>query len=401
MTTAIGFLNDQILVRGPDGRLGTDEAFVRFLLAFGRYFDRVVLISRVAPGRAASAPALSLDRPGVEVVELPFYPRIGSLLITPWRWWPAIDRALESIQQLDALWLNTGHPISMRAMTKLGDRARPQLIAALRGNYETDASMRHGSGGLMRRAATWAQTGTMRRFARQAQARDVPVLAYGRQAVARARELGMRAYDFETTLIDEATLRAPPAADPGLDVDLVTVCRLVHEKGLDRLLDAMPDIVGPDGRPATLAIVGDGPLRADLEARIDRLGLRNRVRMDGMVAHGPALLTRLRSARAFVLPSRTEGVPASVIESMSMQVPVVASAVGGLPDLCGEGRGILVDPSGDDAAFAARFGAACSALLRDAHLASDTARSAFARVHELTIERQIERAVAILRNETR
>lgn len=401
MTTAMGFLNDQILVRDRDGRLGTDEAFVRFLLAFGRHYDRIVLISRVQPEPASKAPTLSLDLPGVEVVELPFYPRIGSLLTTPWRWWPGVDRALQRIDELDALWLNTGHPISMRAMSRLDGRPKPRLVAALRGNYETDASMRHGSGGLMRRAASWAQTGTMRRFARQAQARDVPVLAYGRQALARAHELGMRAYDFETTLIDEATLRAPPAADPALAVDLVTVCRLVHEKGLDRLLDAMPAILGPDGRPATLAIVGDGPLRADLEARIDRLGLRDRVRMDGMVAHGPALLTRLRSARAFVLPSRTEGVPASVIEAMSMQVPVVASDVGGLPDLCGDGRGILVDRSGDDAAFAARFGAACTRLLGDSDLATQTVAKAFARVSDLTIERQVERAVAILRGEVR
>lgn len=397
---AIGFLNDQILVRDEHGQLSTDESFVSFLLAFRRHYDRVVLYSRVAPEVVIGGAAVPVGGSGIEVVELPFYPRIANLFSSPQKWWPAIDAVLKGpkgLATLDALWLNTGHPVSMRALSLVGKSERPQLVAALRGNYETDAALRDGSGGLGGRVASLVQTATLRGFARQARRRGVPVLAYGGVAVSRATALGMTAHNFETTLVLEADLNSPPDADPTLAADLLVVCRLVREKGLDRLLAGLPNITNGAGEPATLAIVGDGVLREELQAQVQRLGLADRVRFDGYVAHGPALLKRLRSAKVFALPSRTEGQPASVIEAMSMRVPVVAAAVGGVPELCGDGRGLIVDAA--DEGFVDRFAKACTTLLQDVELQNSLSERGFARVSEVTLERQVDRAVAILRGE--
>ncbi len=388
---SIGFLNDQILQRDRAGTLSCDHAFVRFLLAFRRRYERVVLFSRVDPAIIDAPRSVLVDGEGIEVVELPFYPRISSLFSHPLRYWPDVDVALRRVDDLDALWLNTGHPISLRALRRVGGRSRPLLCAALRGNYEQDAAIREGGAA---RAARVMQTAMMWLFARAARRHDVPVLAYGDAAVARSRELGMRAIPFETTLLSAELVARPPSADPAFATDVLVICRLVQEKGLDRLLDAMPSLRGRDGAPARLAIVGDGPQRAVLERQVDDLGLRERVVFRGYVGHGPGLMAMVRSARVFALPSRTEGVPGTALEAMAMRVPVVATAVGGLPTLLGEGRGLLV--AADEADLAGRFGAALQRALDDDALREGVIEAAFAHVRGLTMEGQVDRVVALL-----
>jgi glycosyltransferase involved in cell wall biosynthesis len=224
----------------------------------------------------------------------------------------------------------------------------------------------------------------------------VPVLAYGEAAVARAEQLGLWAVPFATSLLDGALIAAPPAPDPALACDLLAVCRLVEEKGLDRLIAALPALRRPDGAPATAAIVGDGPLRPALEAQIADLGLRDRVTLRGYVAHGPGLMAMVRSARLLALPSRTEGVPATALEAMAMRVPVVATAVGGLPSLLAGGCGALVDGDGDEATVTAAFAQACQRLLLAPEAAAAMAASAFEQVKDLTLEAQVDRVVALL-----
>ncbi|MGH3080495.1 MAG: glycosyltransferase family 4 protein [Gaiellaceae bacterium] len=89
-------------------------------------------------------------------------------------------------------------------------------------------------------------------------------------------------------------------------------------------------------------IVGDGPERPALEAELRRLGIDDRVRLAGEQGDVCALLA---DADAFVLPSRSEGLPVSILEAMAAELPVVASRVGGVPELVVDGEsGFLVSP---------------------------------------------------------
>lgn len=139
------------------------------------------------------------------------------------------------------------------------------------------------------------------------------------------------------------------------------VARLQPEKGVDVLLRAASRIV--DRRPeCTLVVMGDGPLRAMLEAQAARLGLAGHVHFLGFRPDVPALLPLLE---VLVVPSLSEGAPLVVLEAMAAGVPVVASATGGIPDqIRHEEDGLLVPP-GDDAALAA----AVLCLLEDPALA--------------------------------
>jgi glycosyltransferase involved in cell wall biosynthesis len=93
---------------------------------------------------------------------------------------------------------------------------------------------------------------------------------------------------------------------------------------------------------ATLTIVGDGPLGDQLAARVKGLGLESRVRLFG---HCEDVAAALREHDLFILPSRSDAFPNSVIEAMATALPIVATDVGGIPELIEHGRnGILVSP---------------------------------------------------------
>jgi teichuronic acid biosynthesis glycosyltransferase TuaC len=97
-----------------------------------------------------------------------------------------------------------------------------------------------------------------------------------------------------------------------------------------------------------LTMIGEGHLRPEIERAISDLGVSDRVRLLGRVPHD-RLQPYFRNAVALVLPSRSEGMPLVVIESLATGTPVVASAVGAIPDLVEPGRsGLLVTPGDVD-----------------------------------------------------
>jgi glycosyltransferase involved in cell wall biosynthesis len=115
------------------------------------------------------------------------------------------------------------------------------------------------------------------------------------------------------------------------DDGTVILClgRLSREKGQDVLLDAMKEVLASRSE-ATLWLAGEGPSEPMLRAQASRLGIEQRVRFLGFSEYVAPLLRR---ATILALPSRGEGMPISALEAMSLGVPVVATGVGGVPDL--------------------------------------------------------------------
>jgi glycosyltransferase involved in cell wall biosynthesis len=148
---------------------------------------------------------------------------------------------------------------------------------------------------------------------------------------------------------------------------VVTVANLRPEKGHDVLIDAAALVA--QRFPATrFDIVGGGPLHEALTRRVHERQLANVVRFAG---HQADVSTWLRGADLLVLPSRSEAFPNAVLEGMAAGLAIVASDVGGVPELIEDGRTGLLTPAGDarvladrilsliaDPALAARLGAA-------------------------------------------
>ena len=128
---------------------------------------------------------------------------------------------------------------------------------------------------------------------------------------------------------------------------LVFAGRLGPQKAVDVLLEALAESDG-----VTLAIAGDGPERGALERRVAELGLDGRVRFLGSVPR-ETVLQLFRAADASVLPSAWENFPHTVVEALAVGCPVIATAVGGVPEVVRDGEnGLLVVPN-DAAGLAA------------------------------------------------
>jgi glycosyltransferase involved in cell wall biosynthesis len=151
--------------------------------------------------------------------------------------------------------------------------------------------------------------------------------------------------------------------------------RLAGQKGFGLLLDAATRWRGRQPEPL-LVIAGGGPLAGELEARAASLGLT--VRFIGHRCDVPALLA---AADVFVLPSTWEGQALILQEALRAAVPIVATRVGGNPEVAGEDAAILVPP-GDAQALAD----AVRAVLADPALAARLRKAAAARARDLPDE---------------
>lgn len=121
------------------------------------------------------------------------------------------------------------------------------------------------------------------------------------------------------------------------------VGRLSREKGPDLFLEALAQSADWLG-----SVIGTGPMESGLRNQARTTGLDERVRWHGIV---PGAAAFLPAFDAVVLSSRTEGTPVVLLEAMAARVPVIATAVGGIPDVIGGGEGLLVPPE-DPAALA-------------------------------------------------
>jgi sugar transferase (PEP-CTERM/EpsH1 system associated) len=169
-----------------------------------------------------------------------------------------------------------------------------------------------------------------------------------------------------------------PAADAPFDADDIvigTVARVQDVKNHRALVDAFAQLRAqlPQLAPRLkLAIVGDGPLLPAVREQVTKLGLDDGVWLPGARADIAAVL---HTFSIFALPSLAEGTPVSMLEAMACGLPVVASHVGGIPEVVDEGvQGLLV-PVGDvDALTAALARYAQDAGLRTAHGVAARAR---------------------------
>lgn len=167
---------------------------------------------------------------------------------------------------------------------------------------------------------------------------------------------------------DVTEVRGSLGAPPGTPL-VLAIGRLSTQKGFDVLIRAAAQVRHTP--PPLFAIAGDGPLRDSLTALIAETGAP--VRLLGWRTDGGDLLA---AADLVVMSSRWEGSPLSAHETLLAGRPLVATAVGGLPDLLGRGAARLVPPEDVEA-----LATAISALLSDSAARQDLAAAGAARAH--------------------
>jgi L-malate glycosyltransferase len=187
---------------------------------------------------------------------------------------------------------------------------------------------------------------------------------------------------FMSSKIDARRFR--PTSTPHRDYDLILAGRLIGLKRVDLFLRIVADLTlrHPHIRAA---ILGDGPLRRDLEKLANSLGVGDHVDFLGFHEQTQEYYNR---AKVFVLTSSTEGLSLAMLEAMACGLPAVVPAVGDLADVVRNGAtGYLIEDDGQEAVVQKAFVAALDNLLEHAELRrtlGDNARSTI--LHGYTVE---------------
>jgi len=142
-----------------------------------------------------------------------------------------------------------------------------------------------------------------------------------------------------------------PAEDKGYAREdskkrLLLVALLDPKKGVPYLLEALARLK-EKRNDFVLDIVGDGPNRAEYEELTRKLGLQDIVRFHGLKSK-QEVAEFMRKADVFVLPSEWENLPCVIIEAMASGLPIVATTVGGIPEMVNDKIGLLVPPGNSE-----------------------------------------------------
>jgi glycosyltransferase involved in cell wall biosynthesis len=168
-----------------------------------------------------------------------------------------------------------------------------------------------------------------------------------REVKAQCREQGITGPRV-CTILNGIDIGRFPYGGPSRDGPVVTVARLSPEKDVANLVRATA-VAARQRDEFRVEVAGGGSCLDDLKGLATELGVAERVTFLGEVRDIPALLGR---ARMFVQPSLSEGIPLTVLEAMARGLPVVATRVGGLPEVVVDGETGFLVPAADPPALA-------------------------------------------------
>ncbi len=186
----------------------------------------------------------------------------------------------------------------------------------------------------------------------------------------------------------------PPLRD---SARIVWVGRICEEKAIPILLDAT-ERLSREGVKFELVMVGDGPLRGQVEARLQSSGLSDRVRITGW-ADVECVRREIEEARALVLPSFAEGLPAVLMEALALGRPAISTYVAGIPELIEPGVNGWLVPAGSEVHLAAAVRQALELPLNELARMGRAGRASVLEHHDPRVEvgklaRRIEQCIA-------
>ena len=327
--------------------MSADTAFVSFLAAFASPPVELVLFGRLDPVGGVYPHFLPDE---ILFVPLPHYPTVRDLrgLVR------ALSRSVrafrEELPRLDAVWLFGPHPLSL-LFARLARRRGVPVFLGVRQEF-----VPYVAGRLPSRRWLWVvPVAHALELAYRRLARTCPTAVVGRVLERTYARGGGRVLATTVSLVRETDLiRVEDALardwDGAATLELLTVGRIEPEKNPLLLADVLERLRERDPR-WRLTVVGDGPLREALAARLRERGLDDSVDLAGYVPAGEELWRRYRASHAFLHVSLTEGVPQVLVEAQAAGLPVVATDVGGVRDALGK-SGLLVPQEDADAAVA-------------------------------------------------
>jgi glycosyltransferase involved in cell wall biosynthesis len=361
----------------PDG-IYADRSLVLFIAGVAAAAEHTILLGQLDP----ELPRAHYRVPDhVEFVGLPPYPSMlspGAPL--------AMLRSLRAfwrlLPQVDVVWLLGPHPLCL-AFAALAALRRKRITLGVRQDFPTYVRTRHPDRRLVHLAGDLLE-GSYRLLARRA-----PTVVVGPDLASnfrRARHL----LPISVSLVRDSDIADPAEAGSRAwngERTVLSVGRLETEKNPLLLADVLARLDGDDWR---FLICGEGPMEDELRGRLRELGVEDRAELLGYLPIHGGLMDRYRSVNAFLHVSWTEGMPQVLLEAFAAGTPVVATAVGGVPEAAGDAA--LLIPHGDPDAAAAALGR----IAADPELRRELVTKGIERVRGRTLEAESARVARFL-----
>lgn len=362
---------DSIYWRDTCG-VSTDRAFLLFASHLANQVDRAAMLGRLAPEAGGSHYRLPSS---VEFVPLPYYPSAAS-----WRVLVAAARSLRTlwaaVGDADVAWVMGPHPLAL-VLVGVARLRRTPVVLGVRQDLPTYVRRRHPARVWTHRAADVLER-AWRRLARRRR-----VVAVGPELAASYRgAAGL--LNLEISLLPAGEMVTGPGRNYDGALQVLSVGRLDQEKNPLLLADVLAALRADDSR-WRLVVCGEGPERAALEARLRAHGVAKHAALLGYVPVDDGLRDVYRTSHALLHVSWTEGVPQVLLEAWGLGVPVVATAVGGVPEVA-RGAALLVPPGDCAAAVAALKRIAGESEVRE-RIVSEGMRRMDGRTMEAALER--------------
>ncbi len=367
--------------RDPDG-VYAEKAFTLFLARLAEELDGIVLLGRLDPRPGQWNYRLP---PSVSFVPLPWYPTLARPLAAAPAMVKSIRRFWRALDGVDVVWLLGPHLLSL-AFLAIAALRRKRVVLGARQDLPRYVASRHPDRRALRVVALILEG------AWRALARYHSIIVVGPDLERRYRRaravLGVYVSLVEERAIEDA---AGEYRDYSGELTVLAVGRLEREKNPLLLADVLALLRESEPR-WRLVVCGDGPMREELLERLDRLGVRQYADLRGYVPMDRGLTRFYRECHLFLHVSWTEGMPQVLFEAFAARLPVVATAVGGVPRAVA-GCALLVAP-GDAAAAADQL----LRLARDQSLRARLTEAGVARVRQHTFEAESRRVAEFLRS---
>jgi len=359
--------------RVHDGKVFAELPFGVFLRELATHCERLVVTGRLDPSPGRYPYVMT----GVDYVPLPHY-ESGAQTRSVIRTIPtAVKRFWRLLDDVDVAWILGPNPPQAFVFAALAKVRRRRLVLGVRQNLPELISHRHRDKPMVRFAAVALE------MAFRLLARRSAVVVVGADLARRYHAAGELHVAYVSLLSEQDILaaREDQRDYDGDELRILSVGRLDPEKNPLLLADILERALRRDHR-WRLHICGDGSLTSALQRRLRDLKVGDRAVFHGHVPIDDGLLQLYRTSHALLHVSLTEGVPQVLLEAFAARLPVVATAVGGVPEVV-QGRGQLVAPADADAAAGA-----LDRLRGDAELRATLVEHAasFARDHTLQAE---------------
>ena len=317
--------------KSADNKLYTDSVFgPDFWQRYLAVFDEVIIVARVNPVDQVENSWQRVDGERIKFFELPYY--IGPAQMV--RKLPQLVKAINQIAQLDAHFiLRVPSILGALLSRRLERNGKPYAIEVV-GDPE-DVFTKDNFKSKLVKIYNFIFSTVLKKQCKKAKAVAYVTKRTLQQKyppIANAMSTNYSSIEMSDNFYSEIK----PAKAKGETKHLLFIGSLSQTyKGLHVLLDALGKQMSKDIN-WQLDVIGDGSFRNDYEQQVERLGVKDQVQFHGYISDRKAIYEFFRASDLYVLPSLTEGLPRVVIEAMATGLPVVASRVGGVPELIEE-----------------------------------------------------------------